>query len=134
MWLVRIVFRLLMSDQFSIEFLMKNAMVLPGLKPGIITRRRWIMTCLPIADVVRPRGNRDDCGAKGEILHQFADMLEKYFPNVRVQRGMSKEDLFPLVSGLMVPKEHVLLKRNSLRILPVPLVPIEEIEVTRRGS
>jgi hypothetical protein len=75
------------------------------------------MTFRPIADEVRPRGNRDDAGAKGEILHQFADVLEKHFPAVKVQRDMQKEDLLSVVSGLQVAAEHVLLKTNALRVL-----------------
>lgn len=32
---------------------------------------------MTLADVVRPRGNRDDASARGESMHKLADWLEK---------------------------------------------------------
>ncbi len=72
---------------------------------------------MTIADAVRPNVARDQCGARGEILFQFADVLEKNFSGVRVQKDIEHEVLPQLVAGLQVADEHRLLKQNALRVL-----------------
>jgi hypothetical protein len=70
-----------------------------------------------IAEAVRPAVDRRQCGACGEILFQFGAVLEKAFPQVRVQRDLERDVLISLVAGLQVHEQHRLLKKNALRVL-----------------
>lgn len=40
---------------------------------------------VPLADVVRPNGSRDEAGAVGESMHYLADFLEKHFPEEYIE-------------------------------------------------
>ncbi len=79
---------------------------------------------MTVANAVRPNVARDQCGARGEILFQFADMLEKNFSGVRVQKSIEPDVLLQLVAGLQVADEYRLLKLNALRVLAGK--PVEE--------
>lgn len=43
------------------------------------------MVKVPIADVVRPSANRNDCDEVGESMHALADQLAKHMPGAMIE-------------------------------------------------
>lgn len=58
---------------------------------------------VPLHHAIRPRGNRDDAGENGEILHQMADILENLEDTTMVLHDASYADIGVWLRGLTIP-------------------------------
>ena len=56
------------------------------------------VTKKPLHNMVRPRGNRDDAGVRGEQLHQLADTIETHCATVEVTADASMEAVVEAVN------------------------------------